>query len=45
MRAPPKARAHRGRQQKGGEKMYTDYGYEMNGIEYATIDEAYEHSE
>jgi len=25
--------------------MYTDYGYEMNGIEYATIDEAYEHSE
>ena len=44
MRAPPEVREHRGRQ-KGGERMYTDYGYEMNGIEYATIDEAYEHSE
>ena len=33
-------RQHRG----GGEvrTVYTDYGYEMDGIEYATIDEAYE---
>lgn len=22
--------------------MYTDYGYTLNGIEYATIEEAYE---
>lgn len=43
-KAPPKVREHRGRQ-KGGERMYTEYGYEMNGIEYATIDEAYENSE
>ena len=21
---------------------YTEYGYELNGVEYATIDEAYE---
>lgn len=25
-----------------GNQVYTDYGYEVNGIEYATADEAYE---
>lgn len=25
---------------KGEVQMYTNYGYETNGIEYATIDEA-----
>ena len=24
---------------------YTDYGYELDGVEYATIDEAYEDRE
>lgn len=27
---------------KGGGTMYTDYGYEADGIEYATVDEASE---
>jgi hypothetical protein len=27
---------------KGGGTMYTDYGYEADGIEYATMDEASE---
>lgn len=27
---------------RGGETVYTEYGYEMDGVEYATIDEAYE---
>ena len=25
---------------KGGSQMYTDYGYEVDGVEYATLDEA-----
>ena len=37
---PPRCWNHRERQ--GGETVYTDYGFEMDGIEYATIDEAYE---
>lgn len=28
--------------QKGGDRMYTEYGYTKNGIEYATIEEALE---
>lgn len=24
---------------------YTEYGYELNGVEYATVDEAYEADE
>lgn len=39
---PSKVLQHQGRQEKGGNQMYTNYGYEVNGIEYATIDEAYE---
>lgn len=33
--------------QEGGMQMgeYTDYGYELDGIEYATVDEAYEDQE
>ena len=27
---------------QGGEYMYTDYGYVVDGVEYATIDEAME---
>ena len=26
---------------KGGNPMYTDYGYEVDGVEYATLDEAF----
>ena len=26
--------------QRGGHRMYTDYGYEVDGVEYATLDEA-----
>lgn len=28
----------------GGENLYSDYGYELDGVEYATIDEALEAS-
>lgn len=38
---PSKVLQHQGRQERGNQ-MYTDYGYEVNGIEYATVDEAYE---
>ena len=41
-KAPSKVLEHRGRQQKGGERMYTEYGYIRDGVEYATVDEAYE---
>ena len=27
---------------KGGERMYTEYGYIRDGVEYATVDEAYD---
>ena len=30
---------------KGVKAMYTDYGYLIDGIEYATVDEAYEAAE
>lgn len=26
---------------KGGENLYTEYGYMVDGVEYATLDEAY----
>ena len=26
---------------KGGYPMYTEYGYEVDGVEYATLDEAF----
>lgn len=29
----------------GGELMYTDYGFELDGIEYASDSEAYEDDE
>ena len=31
---------HTERPRKGGGQVYTDYGYEVDGIEYATLDEA-----
>ena len=30
---------------EGVRAMYTDYGYSLDGIEYATVDEAYEDDE
>lgn len=30
-----------GRRERG-KPMYTEYGYEKDGVEYATVDEAYE---
>ena len=39
----PKQKSHprsAGSSKKGGKLMYTDYGYIVDGIEYATADEA-----
>ena len=31
---------HTERLKRGDGQMYTDYGYEVDGVEYATLDEA-----